>query len=208
VSDKQLSYFVGLDLGQSTDYTALAVAEQHRDRRELRSGEKRVPTTYDIRHLQRFKLGTAYPDIVAEVAAMLRTEPLAGARCCLVADATGVGAPVMDLLRRANLPASVVGVTITGGDVVTGIRSDLRVPKRDLVSCTKVLLQAERLRFAELPDTPILVKELLSFKVKIDPRTAHDSYAAWREGVHDDLVLALCLACWYGEKMGQRIFIA
>jgi hypothetical protein len=28
---------------------------------------------------------------------------------------------------------------------------------------------------------------------------AHDSYGAWREGAHDDLVLAVAVAAWYGE---------
>ena len=36
--------------------------------------------------------------------------------------------------------------------------------------------------------------------MKIDPLTAHDSYGAWREGAHDELVLAVAVACWYGER--------
>jgi hypothetical protein len=43
---------------------------------------------------------------------------------------------------------------------------------------------------------PTLRKELLSFRRKIDLRTAHDSYEHWRESDHDDLVLAAALACW------------
>ena len=31
---------------------------------------------------------------------------------------------------------------------------------------------------------------------------AHDIYGAWREGQHDDLVLATALAVWFGERMG------
>jgi len=40
--------------------------------------------------------------------------------------------------------------------------------------------------------------------VKIDPRTAHDSYSHWREGDHDDLVLATALACWFREWWNAR----
>ena len=29
----------------------------------------------------------------------------------------------------------------------------------------------------------------------------HDTYAAWRDGQHDDLVLALALALWGGEQL-------
>jgi hypothetical protein len=51
-----------------------------------------------------------------------------------------------------------------------------------------------------LPLAQTLVQELLTFRVTIDPKTAHDSYSAWREGLHDDLVLATALACWWGER--------
>jgi len=40
----------------------------------------------------------------------------------------------------------------------------------------------------------------LSFKVKINLKTAHDSYEAWREGQHDDLVLFVALAAWFAER--------
>jgi hypothetical protein len=43
-------------------------------------------------------------------------------------------------------------------------------------------------------------EEPLNFKVEIDPKTAHDSYTAWRENQHDDLVFAVALACWLGEN--------
>jgi hypothetical protein len=49
-----------------------------------------------------------------------------------------------------------------------------------------------------------LVKELLNFRVKINISTAHDSYEAWREGDHDDLVLSVALACWAGERYLNR----
>jgi len=65
----------------------------------------------------------------------------------------------------------------------------------------QVLLQAGLLKVAEeLPDATVLIQELLNFRVKIDPLTAHDSYGPWREGQHDDLVLATAVACWYGER--------
>jgi hypothetical protein len=47
---------------------------------------------------------------------------------------------------------------------------------------------------------PVLVQELLAFRVKIDPLTAHDSYGTWREGAHDDLVLATAVAAWWAER--------
>jgi hypothetical protein len=36
--------------------------------------------------------------------------------------------------------------------------------------------------------------------VKINISTAHDSYEAWWEGDHDELVLSVALPCWAGER--------
>jgi hypothetical protein len=177
-------FYVGLDLGQAADYTALAIAE-------------RVDGQYHVRHLQRFRLGTSYPDMVAEVARMMRTEPLQGGGV-LVVDQTGVGRPVVDLFTAANLYC--VPVTITAGATATREGGGYRVPKADLVGTLQVLLQGGRLKFAEgLPEVPTLIGELMAFQVKITA-AANATFGAWREGSHDDLVLALALAVWYAER--------
>jgi hypothetical protein len=75
----------------------------------------------------------------------------------------------------------------------------LKVPKRDLITATLVLLQNGHSRSPKpSPLKDVLVKELLNFRVKINISTAHDSYEAWREGDHDDLVLSVALSCWSG----------
>jgi hypothetical protein len=135
------------------------------------------------------------------VAELLQDPALRGAS--LVVDNTGVGRPVVDMLRQNRL--SPVPITITGGDAVTRDGHGYRVPKRDLVGAVQVLLQTQRLRFAAgMPMVPKLVEELQAFRVKISADTAHDSYGSWREGSHDDLVLAVAVAAWYGEKAMVR----
>ena len=75
-----------------------------------------------------------------------------------------------------------------------------RVPKRDLCGVVAVLLETSRLVFAKAqPHLAVLLAELRNFRVKIDPATSHDSYAAWREKDHDDVVLAVALAAWWIE---------
>lgn len=74
-----------------------------------------------------------------------------------------------------------------------------RVPKRDLISTVALLLQNKRLKFAEgLPVLPQMLHELLNFKVKLSD-AGHDSYSAWREQDHDDLVLSRACAAWVAE---------
>jgi hypothetical protein len=80
------------------------------------------------------------------------------------------------------------------------------VPKRDLVSVVQVALQTERLKIASaLPEAEALVRELQNFQVKISLDTAHDSYGAWRDGTHDDLVLAVALAVWCGTRPSAKL---
>jgi hypothetical protein len=136
---------------------------------------------------------------VAAVAEILAREPLVSGDTVLVLDGTGVGVAVRDMVMRANLPCRVVPITIHGGDTATRDGLGWRTPKRDLISVTQVLLQTGRLRIAPtLPEAATLVKELADYRVKISA-TGHDSYDA-REGAHDDVVLAVALACWYGER--------
>lgn len=188
-------YFAGLDLGQSRDYTALAIAE-----RVIPPGEEHAH--YLFRHVQRLPLGTPYPAVVQYVTDMLTRPPLTR-QTTLALDYTGVGRPVADMFRLASLPCSLYLISIHGGNVVTWDGFTAGVPKRDLIASAQVLLQSKRLEVAgTMPDTANLVSELQGYQVKIDSQTGHDSYAAWREGVHDDLVFALSLACWIGEEKG------
>ena len=216
-------FYLGLDLGQASDYTALAVLEKVaqvapppqepvivRTRDLWRDGQPipspppaPLPAHYHVRHLQRYPLGTAYPAIVKSVGDMLTRPELRGSR--LVIDATGVGRPVLDMFRAARLKP--VGVTITGGSQPVEVDSMwFNTPKRDLVSTMQVLLQAERLKIAAtLPDAAVLTQELLNFQVKITD-AANDVYGVWREGLHDDLVLSVAMAAWYAEYRPKRLY--
>ncbi len=152
-----------------------------------------------MRHAQRFPLGTPYPQIVKDVAALLQ-QPGLGSDVRLIIDATGVGRPVVDLFHaHPGRRFPVVPVVITAGNQVTQEAGFWHVPKRDLVGVVQVALQNKRLRFPDpkkLPTVDVLTHELSNFRVTISA-AGHDSYAAWRERDHDDLVLALAVALWY-----------
>jgi len=45
----------------------------------------------------------------------------------------------------------------------------------------------------------VLAREMAEMRVKITP-SGNEQYGAWREGEHDDLVLAVALACWGARK--------
>src|SRR5262249_40339126 len=192
-------HVVGLDLGQVSDYSALAVVEVTEAADPAREG-RRV-RHHAVRHLQRWQLGTPYTDIVEEAGALLGRLPGAAT----VVDATGVGRAVVDLFRKANLPR-LVSVTITGGDTVRHDARRWHVAKKQLVSVVQAALQTRRLKVAPgLREARTLQQELSTFKVKVNLATANESFEAWRERDHDDLVLAVALAVWHGEKGQARL---
>ncbi len=188
--------YIGVDLGQTTDYSAISILEQH--------GKQRT-ATYHCRHLERIELGTSYPLVVQRVAT-IANHPSIVDRSTLVIDQTGVGRPVVDMLRDLRLKAQLVAVTIHGGDQVIHESGYWHVPKRDLVSSVQVALQTLRLRIAPtLPAAETLTSELEAFQVKLSA-AGHDTYGAWREGTHDDLVLSVAVALWAAEHGVRREF--
>ena len=202
MTDGDSAYIVGLDLGQRRDYTALAVVERLDEATgafDWARYEARRDRLYNLRHLERPPLGTPYTEVAQRVKELTSSALLHG-RCKLVVDATGVGAPVVDLLRASRPGCPIIPVTITGGDSESQNGSQWRVPKRDLVVGLQVLLEQGRLRIADgLAEGALLLEELRQMRVKMTP-SGHERFEAWRGSSHDDLVLAVALACWWGKK--------
>src|SRR5262249_6272786 len=126
------------------------------------------------------------------------SEPLRQAP--LVVDQTGVGRAVADMLRQSA--CGVIPVTITGGHATT-VTADgsYHVPKKGLITALQVVMKGRRLQIARsLPEAATLVRELQNFQVKITT-AANETFGVWRDGQHDDLVLAVALASWWSERV-------
>jgi hypothetical protein len=188
-------YLFGLDVGQAHDPTALAIVEHETRTRE---------PIYNVRELYRYPLGTPYPVISDQISERLRAAPLA--RNSLVAiDATGVGAPIVDLIKSHRDIYDIYSITITAGTAVNKTGYQLTIPKRDLITKTAILLQQNRIRIAaSLRDTPALLNELRNYRIKTSD-SGHHTYAPANSSDHDDLLLALSLALWIGEHRPATI---
>jgi hypothetical protein len=70
-----------------------------------------------------------------------------------------------------------------------------------------VLLQARRIKVPpSLPEAQTMLQELLNFRVKVTA-SANETFEAWRERDHDDLVLPVATATWVGERTLRRLHV-
>ncbi|MGY3396504.1 hypothetical protein [Bradyrhizobium sp. 1200_D9_N1_1] len=198
-------WFVGVDLGQSTDPTAISVMN-HRvlpldgwdmiEKTQTRRQKKVVH--FDVRHLERLPLGMSYPQQIQRVVNLLARPPLNALRPKLVIDETGVGRPVGDMFDAAGLWPS--RITITAGLEATqhGGKS-WHVPKGLLISNLEAHSHSGELRIAAAAnDAAALKEELKDFKRKIS-EAGRTTYAA-RVGAHDDLVLSVAITLWMATQ--------
>jgi hypothetical protein len=191
-------FFLGLDLGQSHDFTALSIVERAELRGQwdpVRFGHI-VHVELHLRHLERIPRGTPYPEVVRRVAHIVRTSAIAGQSELLV-DATGVGRPVVDLLRETHLDSRLSPVNITSGlaESLAG-NGYANVPKRDLIVGLQLAFQKGALRIAgHSPYTKIFLEEMTNMRIKMSSNGT-EQFGAWAAGEHDDLVCAVALSCW------------
>jgi len=181
-----MRFFIGVDLGQSNDYTAASVI-------------KSVEQTGQIIHLERLRLGTSYPDQVMKIKALYDHVKQLNGPVFLTVDYTGVGRPVVDLIRQTGLIP--IALSITGGSEAKRDGYDWSIPKRDLIRTLIKGFQSHELKIARsLPEANNFMKELMNFKQKINTRTGHDSYNG-KQGIHDDIVMSVALAAYTMEIM-------
>jgi hypothetical protein len=189
---------IGVDIGQKVDPTAIAVVEaKHRD------GE----WVFLTRHLERLELGTPFRDvasrtseIVSGVVEISSADGVYRGRLdrggiTLYVDATGVGAPIVEMLKeRIDRKACAIrAVYFTHGDKLTRREDGLSLGKAYLVSRLQALIQSGRIELPRTRQAEELAEELLDYEIRVD-EDGNDKYGAFKVGTHDDLVTALGLA--------------
>ena len=134
MSDKV--YIAGLDLGRPHEFTALSALERtempHTD-----NPERRV-RHYAVRHLERLPPATPYPEVFTRLTKLFAAPSLPGIK--LVVDYTGVGRPVLDMLRKAKVGASITPLFVTSGKKSSSDdRGGWLVPRQELAEILQVL---------------------------------------------------------------------
>jgi hypothetical protein len=210
-------WIVGVDLGQSSDPTAIAVLEHVKGVLDagselerhcgLSTDKQTSAERINVRHLERLPLGVSYPACVQHVKDLLVRPPLCGhdrvKPATLVIDETGVGRAVGDIFEQAGLRPKRVSIT-AGSEVTLAGRDRWHVAKMALISIVDALLHRGVLRFASaLSEADAMRDELKDFRRKLSD-AGRATYGA-RIGTHDDLVLAVGIGCWWASRPSPSV---
>ncbi len=95
---------------------------------------------------------------------------------------------MVELLRRASLGCKLAPVTIVAGGRPHEEAGEEFVPRRDLLTNLRILLEKRLLKIsARIHDRAELIEEIVRVRDRSGTR-------------HDDLVMAAALACWRATK--------
>lgn len=212
---------IGADLGQKHDPTAIVVCEATtRPTGRMRRGARysdgsfdehpETENVFEARHLERLPLGTSYLDVAARIAEVARGVLARGGPvyATLIVDATNNGSTADDLRQRLRgVPVRMTAAVFTYGGKLNGRigAREVTVGKAFLVNRLQVLIETGRLRLPpNHAEAGAMARELADYEIKVDERTAADTYGAFRVGTHDDLVTALGLAV-LADPPGQLV---
>ena len=192
-------WYVGFDLGQRSSPSAMVVIE----RLEITT-TVRDPVTFafvkenhfQLKKIERFPLHMTYDDTARKLKNLIET--LGYKRdVTLLVDATGVGQPFLDILRKHALGVHMMAIAITSGGRLTFSSGIQRVPKRDLLRAANYLLTAECFRIPPgQSGYQLLKEEMEAYRI----RTSASGNERFATSTTDDLVMAFSLAAWQARK--------
>lgn len=189
-------YILGLDLGQQNDYTVFTVLEV------VYNNVRNCGMLYKLVFLKKFRLKESYPSIINTIIYLI-DRLFINNDYILIVDYTGVGRIVVDLLRESSV--KLIALSITGGHAVSWKSgTEVSVPKKDLVSAMQVIFSNYRIKISDnLDHLEDLKRELVNFRPKKTNATGHTKFEGL-SGHHDDIVMSLGVALWYGEHASGR----
>jgi hypothetical protein len=189
------TWFLGLDLAQRQDFTALATLKLEwriTERCKVYYNWIRKPELW-LCTLDRYEQGEsylAYCNMVERRIDQIRARE-ANSKIHLVIDASGPGAPIVDEFKKLGLKIDINPVTMTAGHESTANKhGGENVPRRALITNLILLLERGGLKAADgIPYLDEFQNEMLGLR-------ANDTAA----GATDDLVVATALAAWQANN--------
>jgi hypothetical protein len=191
-NEERPRYVIGIDFGLTKNYTALAMLECVQRPADHSASTNQNPIAYHVGHLKRFALGTDTPEIIGFVSDLMMRKPYTG-QTGLIVDASGIGLPIVNEMRRYGLNPVPVTITASGPLTLT------RVAKRDLMSALRLRFERGQVSIpASIKLLDQLVEEFNHFAVEVSQKG--NPIFSSPAGAHSDLIMALALAVHFFEK--------
>ncbi len=193
-----MQYCLSQDLGRVGDWHGEVLTEVRprlRSRTEIaRDWQTEVETDVMypeivVRWLGRSQV--AYDELIDSTIMRLQSPQLAESTWHIV-DATGVGLPTIDMMRRQGL--TPIGLWLTSGAESREQSYGYSVPKTELINSLQLALSSGMIRFSKGLDAEVQGQLLHEFKTF---REKDGKMEAWREKDHDDMVLSLAMNVWW-----------
>ena len=182
-------HVISISLGGPANPTGLAVVEPKSVYFYPSGNEKQLgwDNFFEVRWLERLSSGREYPAILSRIQE-LRSQKRIGRDYSLLVDISASGLAAVRFFEDEGLYPEPLQVSDASKPALhDGVHA---VPRRDLVTAAQVALQSNRLKIASgLELAATLVTDLQAF----DPNASDRSHA--------DLVTAVAMAVWWGERM-------
>ena len=184
-----MAVLIGVDVGQRREPSAICAAENPE-----RTANGRRDYHFVVRYLERLPAGTSFPGVAKRVGEIASVAAWRGTgHVKLFVDATGLGQPIIDVMKAHVFGPTILPVYFTHGDRREADWREVKLGKAFLVARLQMLLQTDRLHLPKTEEAETLAKELLDYEIRVE-EDANDRYGAFRVGTRDDMVTALGLA--------------
>ena len=194
-------YWIGADLGQANDYSAVAVVK---DTRLPVSDGYRVtlgPRERVVVYADRFR-GVSYVDVVDHLI-RLRNAPPFGGKSDLAIDGTSIGRVVSDMLHEQNVPH--FAVQMTGGQDWSRKGRYINASKTLMVENLSVLFAAGDLKFAtDLPMRKEIEEDLASFTIQTTAAGNQIITQSRNASGHGDARVALIVSAFASQYLHRQ----
>jgi hypothetical protein len=190
-------FLVGLSVGQGARPSGMAILERQK--------RGNAPATYTCCYLRRWPLATNYPSLQSYLERIFSDSRLTDPY--LILEAGPSTRAILSFFRRQRLPAKMLAVEVKTSAEDRKVEGLWKVGKGTVIETARHVIQEHQLIFDEqmppevIKTTPTAqtVYQALATYTYNETAMVNEAFAS-RDGEYDDMVLAVALACWYGES--------
>jgi len=189
-------HIVSVSLGTIAEPSAMVVVKPFTEPWHPKDGKRDgdPENQFNVTWIERFPAGRPIPAVVARVCEVVSDKRLAR-KCTVLLDITSTGLAPRRLFEKRGLFPYPIELTNAGAEEHT--KGMLQVPLRDVIGAAQILLQTKRLKVSDdLELAAALISDLQAFDPKPIERNSD-----LRGGRNVDLVVALAVALWWGDKL-------